>query len=154
MGYFKINGSGFNPSVLLGGGWVGGSEWCCVDQLNLINFELLLKMAVQHFERSIHAPPCVRSLSPPPPPPPPRPSSSSPTPCPTQIFPGNNTGMPTFRYFWPDPFSADPFPIFFPQLFCLSKVYVNILYFLLFHLSLSELSVSFCVHFLWDGTHT
>ena len=36
-----------------------------------------------------------------------------------------------FRYFWPDP-----------------------LYFLLFHLSLSELSVSFCVHFLWDGTHT
>ena len=27
-------------------------------------------------------------------------------------------------------------------------LYVNILYFLLFHLSLSELSVSFCVHFL------
>ena len=55
-----------------------------------------------------------------------------------------------FRYSWPDPFSADPFPIFrfFPQLFHLSKVYVNILYFLLFHLSLSELSVSFCVHFL------
>ena len=32
--------------------------------------------------------------------------------------------------------------------------YVDILYFLLFHLSLSELSVSFCVHFLCDGTHT
>ena len=29
-----------------------------------------------------------------------------------------------------------------------------ILYFLLYHLSLSELSVSFCVHFLWDGKHT
>ena len=70
------------------------------------------------------------------------------------------TGMPIFRYF---PF----FPLFlawsvlrrsvsrfFPQLFCLFKVYVNILYFLLFHLSLSELSVSFCVPFLWDGTHT
>ena len=55
-----------------------------------------------------------------------------------------------FRYFWLDPFSADPFPVFrfFPQLLRLSKVYVNILYFLLFHLSLSELSVSFCVHFL------
>ena len=53
-----------------------------------------------------------------------------------------------FCYFWPDPFSANPFSVFFPQLFRLSKVYVNILYFLLFHLSLSELSVSFCVHFL------
>ena len=30
----------------------------------------------------------------------------------------------------------------------------SVLYFLLFHLSLSELSVSFCVHFLWDSTHT
>ena len=40
--------------------------------------------------------------------------------------------------------SFSRFP-FFPQLFCW---YVNILYFLLFHLSLSELSVSFCVHFL------
>ena len=55
-----------------------------------------------------------------------------------------------FHYFWPDPFSADLFPVFrfFPQLFHLSKTYVNILHFLLFHLSLSELSVSFCVHFL------
>ena len=47
-----------------------------------------------------------------------------------------------FRYFCPDLFSADPLPVF------------HFLYFLLFHLSLSELSVSFCVHFLWDGTHT
>ena len=42
------------------------------------------------------------------------------------------TGMPIFCYF---PF----FPLFLAQ---------SILYFLLFHLSLSELSVSFCVHFL------
>ena len=55
------------------------------------------------------------------------------------------SGMPIFRYFWPDPFSADPFPVFSPQLFRLD---VDVLYFLLFHLSLVELSVSFCVHFL------
>ena len=47
-----------------------------------------------------------------------------------------------FHYFWPDPFSANPFLVF--HIF----LYVNILFFLLFHLSLSELSVSFCVHFL------
>ena len=45
------------------------------------------------------------------------------------------TGMPIFRYF-----------PFFP-LFLVRSV-------LLFHLSLSELSVSFCFHFLWDSTHT
>ena len=66
------------------------------------------------------------------------------------------TGMPIFRYF---PFFllffarsvlpiCFPSSVFFPQLFHLSKAYVNILHSLLFHLSLSELSVSFCVHFL------
>ena len=45
-------------------------------------------------------------------------------------------GMPIFRYF---PF----FPLFFAR-----NLYVNIVYFLLFHHILSELSVSFCVHFL------
>ena len=46
------------------------------------------------------------------------------------------SGMPIFLYF---PF----FPLFLAR-----NLYVNVLYFLLFHLSLSELSVSFCVHFL------
>ena len=48
------------------------------------------------------------------------------------------SGMPIFRYF-----------LFFPLFLAWS-----VLCFLLFRLSLSELSVSFCVHFLWDGTHT
>ena len=30
-----------------------------------------------------------------------------------------------FRYFWPDPFSADPFSVFFPKLFRLSKVKID-----------------------------
>ena len=58
-----------------------------------------------------------------------------------------------FRYFWPNPFSANPFPVFwgfFPQLF---RLYVNILYFLLFLLSLSELSVSF-VFIFCETAHT
>ena len=63
-----------------------------------------------------------------------------------KVSSNRDADFPLFSVFsvniWPDPFSVDPFPVF------------RFLYFLLFHLSLSELSVSFCVHFLWDGTHT
>ena len=56
-------------------------------------------------------------------------------------------GMPTVRYF--QLFLARSVlrrsvSRFFPQLLRLSKVYVNILYFLLFHLSLSELCLFLC----------
>ena len=57
-----------------------------------------------------------------------------------------------WQSFWSsDSITRDADFPFFPLF--LARSVSCFLYFLLFHLSLSQLSVSFCVHFLWDGTH-
>ena len=69
---------------------------------------------------------------------------------------GRLTTRPTRRSWIKDadfPLFSRFFPLFLARS-ALRRSVSRFLYFLQFHLSLSELSVSFCVHFLWDGTHT